>query len=168
MSKSKQTNWTTKRGKQVTPTLLADILCIPRTTLYEMIKRMPTRAKSNLKDAIDFIFQEGRLKKGDEVVSVKKQRDQKLFYEVERAKTLAAKAEFDHAVRTEKYIEKAVVVSRVKEISVDFRTLLFAMPAREANKLLHASTPREVEEILKKALREITKQVDSWPVFPRD
>ena len=49
-------HWKTAQGMQVTPAILADILCMPISDLDNLINEMPPHALQNLKLAIEYIF----------------------------------------------------------------------------------------------------------------
>ena len=166
-------NWKTKSGKNITQTRLADILHKPESSLRYIIAEMPPEALTSLKDALDYIFYRAVLKPKDEIVTMKNMKEQKLFYDVRRARADSRKAEITEererhqlAVDRGHYIEKSEVESRVKEISQKFSTKLFAMPDKVASKLVLAKTAKEVKEILEAEMRKLTEEVDSWPIFP--
>lgn len=172
-NKTTRTNWKTQSGEKITQTRLADILHRRRTTLSDIINEMPPEALTSLKDALDYIFYRDVLKPKDEIVTMKNMKEQKLFYDVRRARADSRKAEITEererhqlAVDRGHYIERSEVESRVKEISQKFSTKLFAMPDKVASKLVLAKTAKEVKDILEAEMRKLTEEVDSWPIFP--
>ena len=167
-------HWETSQGMQVTPAILADILCMPISDLDNLINEMPPHALQNLKLAIEYIFlcHVGVNSEG-EPTRLADMKSQKLFYDVRRARADSRKAEITeererHSLLVDRgqYIEKSKVESRVTNISREFRLKLFALPEKLANKLLSAKTQREVKSIIVRELRKITEEIDKWPIFP--
>lgn len=168
-----RTHWKTESGEEISQAKLADILHMPRTSLINIINEMPPKALYNLTDALDYIFYRQIIKGQDEKVTMKNLKEQKLFYDVRRARADSRRAEITEererhqlAVDRGHYIEKFEVASRITEISKDFSLKLFAMPDKIAAKLVIAKTAKEVKEILRSALRKLTEEVDSWSIFP--